>query len=224
MFGDVEQAELVLAPSSRRKEPVGGLSKRGFDVTLALCAVIVFLPLIAVICILLKSRKDGPIVFKHTRIGFGGRPFACYKFRSMVANSEVVLDEYLRAHPAAREEWESTHKLKDDPRVTPFGRFLRTTSLDEIPQLFNIIAGDMSIVGPRPIVQAEVARYGKDFECYSAGRPGLTGLWQVSGRSDCSYPERVALDSRYVQEWSFWLDVKIIMKTVQTVLAREGSY
>jgi lipopolysaccharide/colanic/teichoic acid biosynthesis glycosyltransferase len=224
MLGDIEGADLVLAPSSAARQPVGGVAKRSFDIVASLCAIIMFLPLIAAIVLLLKWKNDGSVLFKQTRIGFAGRQFACYKFRSMVADADRVLKEHLASNVAARHEWENTQKLKDDPRITPVGRFLRTTSLDELPQLFNILVGDMSVVGPRPIVQSEVSRYGSDFAAYAAGRPGLTGLWQVSGRSDCSYPERVALDTRYVQQWNFGLDLKIVMRTFHTVLARRGSY
>lgn len=223
MFEDVEGTEII-ATASRSRQPLGGFGKRSFDMIVALCALVALLPLIAAVCLLLKWNSGGSVFFKQMRIGFGGRRFACYKFRSMVENADAVLDQHLRENPEARLEWEANQKLKNDPRITPLGQFLRSTSLDELPQLFNILIGDMSIVGPRPIVPSEIARYGANFSEYAAGRPGLTGLWQVSGRSDCTYPERVALDARYVREWDFWLDLVIIGKTFHTVLSRRGSY
>jgi lipopolysaccharide/colanic/teichoic acid biosynthesis glycosyltransferase len=223
MFEDVEGTEIV-ATSSLTRQPLGGLGKRSFDVVVALCAIVALLPLIAAVCLLLKWNGDGSVFFKQMRVGFGGRRFACYKFRSMVENADMVLEQFLRDNPEARAEWETCQKLRNDPRITPLGQFLRSTSMDELPQLFNILIGDMSIVGPRPIIQSEIARYGVNFSDYAAGRPGLTGLWQVSGRSDCTYPERVALDCQYVREWDFWLDLRIIAKTFNTVLTRRGSY
>jgi exopolysaccharide production protein ExoY len=223
MFGDVEEADLS-SSLTERNQPVGGIPKRSFDVIVSLSAIVAFLPLIALVCIVLKWRDDGPILFKQTRIGFGGRGFAFYKFRSMVSDADKILDHYLRDNAEARREWETTQKLKDDPRTTSFGRFLRKTSLDELPQLFNVLVGDMSMVGPRPIVSSEISRYGSEFCMYTASRPGLTGLWQVSGRSDCSYEHRVALDSLYVREWAFWKDLVVIAKTFHAVLVGRGSY
>ena len=223
MLGEVEEADFS-SSLTERSQPVGGLPKRTFDLVVSLGAIIAVLPLLALICVVLKWRDKGPILFRHTRIGFGGRRFACYKFRSMVVDADQILEHYLRENADARREWDITHKLKSDPRITPIGRILRASSLDELPQLFNVLVGDMSIVGPRPIVSSEIPRYGSDFEAYAATRPGLTGLWQVSGRSDCTYPERVALDARYVRQWGFRSDLLVVAKTFHAVLARRGSY
>jgi exopolysaccharide production protein ExoY len=211
----------ALAPTDGKR--VGAAAKRGLDLSLALLALLILTPLLVALCILVRSSDRGPALFRQTRVGRGGKRFTCYKFRSMVMNAEGVLADHLRSHPEAAREWQETQKLTNDPRITPVGQFLRKTSLDELPQLFNIIAGDMSLVGPRPIVPAECARYGEQLQYYFAVRPGLTGLWQVSGRSDCSYAERVALDVAYAREWSFSRDVVIIVRTVPAVLAQRGS-
>jgi lipopolysaccharide/colanic/teichoic acid biosynthesis glycosyltransferase len=157
-------------------------------------------------------------------VGYRGRSFRCFKFRSMVMNAEAALARHLQENPAVRQEWEATQKLRDDPRITPLGRFLRATSLDELPQLFNVLAGDMSLVGPRPIVQNEIVRYGAYFEDYASARPGLTGLWQVSGRSDVDYDRRVELDRSSVTAWSLSGDLMILLRTVKVVFSRVGSY
>jgi lipopolysaccharide/colanic/teichoic acid biosynthesis glycosyltransferase len=169
------------------------------------------------ICIAMRISDPGPILFRQTRIGKAGREFKCYKFRSMVLDAERILTDHLAQNESARREWEAIHKLTIDPRITPAGSFLRKTSLDELPQLFNVLVGDMSIVGPRPIVRAEIPKYDDKTVYYRAMRPGITGLWQVSGRSDCSYPERVALDTRYVS------DIINLLKTVPAVLLQSGS-
>lgn len=201
----------------------GNTAKRSFDVCVA-CAMLVFaLPAMFFIAIIMFSTDRGPILFAHERIGLRGRRFRCLKFRSMIVNSQEALERHLAANPKARAEWEASQKLRDDPRITPLGRFLRVTSLDELPQLLNVIRGDMSLVGPRPIVEAEVVRYSDSIDDYSAMRPGITGLWQVSGRSDVDYDQRVQLDCRYVREWSFWGDMAILIKTVKVVILRTGS-
>jgi undecaprenyl-phosphate galactose phosphotransferase len=192
------------------------------DWVLAISAVVFLAPIFCAIAIAVKL-DGGPALYAHTRIGRGGRRFGCLKFRSMVTDSASVLQTLLRDDPEAAAEWEATQKLRSDPRVTRIGRMLRATSLDEIPQLFNVLRLEMSLVGPRPIVADEVARYGAEIAAYYAGRPGLTGLWQVSGRSDTSYAERVALDTHYVKTWSIWKDVSIIAKTIPAVLRRRGA-
>ena len=198
-------------------------AKRAFDVTAA-CAILFFaLPATFFIAILMLSSDRGPILFSHERIGLNGKRFRCLKFRSMVVDSQEALRRHLELFPRARAEWEATQKLRDDPRITPLGRFLRITSLDELPQLINVIRGDMSLVGPRPIVQDEVVRYADQIEHYSAVRPGITGLWQVSGRSDCDYDQRVQLDTLYVRQWSFIGDLVILVKTIKVVVLRTGS-
>ena len=206
------------------RAPQGGFRKRVFDITAASLLLLLFLPLMFFIGVIMFSTEGGDIFFAHSRIGYRGRSFRCFKFRSMVKNAEAALARHLQENPAARQEWEATQKLRDDPRITPLGRFLRATSLDELPQLFNVVAGDMSLVGPRPIVSNEIARYGIYFEDYASARPGLTGLWQVSGRSDLSWNESVRLDLRYVENWSPALDAMILWKTAAAVIRGSGAY
>jgi undecaprenyl-phosphate galactose phosphotransferase len=189
-----------------------------------LAGLVVILPVMAAIAILIRLDSPGPAIFKHRRVGRHGRSFPCYKFRTMVPNAQELLAQYLASDPAIRAEWERDFKLKDDPRVSRIGKFLRATSLDELPQLFNVLRGEMSLVGPRPIVTGEVEKYGDYIHDYYLVRPGITGLWQVSGRSDTSYDERVRLDSWYVRNWTPWLDVVLLMKTVGVVLKGRGAY
>lgn len=198
-------------------------AKRAFDVCAASAILVFALPAMFFIMVLMFSTDRGPVLFSHERIGQNGKRFRCLKFRSMVVNSQEALRRHLELFPLARAEWEATQKLRDDPRITRLGRFLRVTSLDELPQLINVIRGDMSLVGPRPIVQDEVVRYADEIEHYAAVRPGITGLWQVSGRSDVDYDQRVRLDTRYVREWSFFGDLVILLKTVKVVILRSGS-
>jgi len=195
-----------------------------FDCICSLAGIIVVMPLFLVLSILIYLDSPGPVVFAHQRVGQKGDMFPCYKFRTMVKNSQEVLDEHLANYPEARAEWARDFKLRDDPRVTRIGQFLRKTSLDELPQFFNVIKGEMSLVGPRPIVQAEVERYGKYISDYYLVRPGITGQWQVNGRNDIDYPERVQMDSWYVRNWSMWLDIIILFKTIKVVVARKGAY
>lgn len=198
--------------------PIGGLLKRIMDLVIAGAALVLAAPVMILVGLLIEITAGGPAIFSHSRVGFGGSSFNCYKFRSMVANSDEVLKAYLDANPDARQEWEETHKIRNDPRVTFFGRLLRKSSLDELPQLVNILRGEMSCVGPRPIVRDELRRYGEHQTEYLATRPGLTGLWQVSGRSSMDYDNRVALDSQYVRHWSIWLDVVILLRTIVAVM------
>lgn len=195
-----------------------------FDCIFSLVGLIVVMPLFLVISFFLYIDSPGPIIFSHKRVGSKGEKFPCYKFRTMVVNSKEILADYLANNPEAREEWERDFKLKDDPRITKVGRFLRKTSLDELPQFFNVIKGEMSLVGPRPIVEAEIERYGEYINDYYLVRPGITGIWQVSGRNDIDYPERVKMDSWYVRNWSMWLDIILLLKTVKVVLAKKGAY
>ncbi|WP_082560643.1 sugar transferase [Caulobacter sp. Root487D2Y] len=197
---------------------------RCLDIAVALLALIFIVPLLATIAVAIKLADGGPVLFSHRRIGRDGQPFGCLKFRSMVVDAEERLARLLAVDELARQEWLKDHKLRDDPRVTPLGSFLRRSSLDELPQLFNVLRGEMSIVGPRPIVQAEVARYGRRFASYCAVRPGITGLWQVSGRNDVSYRRRVACDVVYARRKSLGRDVFIIVWTVPAVLKGQGSY
>jgi Undecaprenyl-phosphate galactose phosphotransferase WbaP len=199
------------------------LSKRVFDITASLALLAVLSPLM--LYLVLRIRTDGgSAVFAHQRVGRKGETFPCYKFRSMVPNAQEQLDQLLKSDVALRAQWERDHKLKQDPRITPIGHFLRQTSLDELPQLWNVLRGEMSLVGPRPIVPAELARYGDDAEYFLMVRPGITGLWQVSGRNDTGYGTRVFLDIWYIKNWSLWYDIAILFKTVRVVLRREGAY
>ena len=198
--------------------------KRAFDVTVAVVLGLLALPVALVFALAIVLESGGPVLFGHTRIGRGRRPFRVWKFRTMVRNGDEILRRYLSDNPAAALEWELTHKLKHDPRVTRVGRLLRRTSLDELPQLWNVLRGEMSIVGPRPIVEVEIPKYGPAFRLYAHVAPGLTGLWQVSGRSDTSYTRRVELDTHYIRHWSAALDFKLLLKTVRVVLAGTGAY
>lgn len=197
--------------------------KRGADVVLASTLLVVLSPVIAGIAIGIRSTGAKPL-FSHSRIGKHGRPFQCYKFRSMVMNADSVLNQYLANNLEAREEWGRDQKLRKDPRVTRIGHFLRRSSLDEIPQLLNVLKGEMSLVGPRPVVHEELEKYGPHLSHYLAVRPGVTGLWQVSGRNDTGYDERVALDCWYVRNRSLWLDAKILLKTLAVPFRRGGAY
>lgn len=201
------------------EEPVS----RTVQFTLAIIALVFVLPLMIAIAIAVYAQDRGPIIFAHKRIGRNGRHFYCYKFRSMCRDAERRLTELLARDDEARREWEETHKLRYDPRVTALGDFLRKTSLDELPQLFNVMRGEMNLVGPRPIVDAEVVKYGRRFQHYCAVKPGITGLWQVSGRSDLTYRQRVAMDCLYTQKRGLGLDVWIMAATVPAVMLRQGS-
>ncbi len=201
-----------------------GHAKRTVDVILTLLALAFLSPLMAVIALSVWVQDQGPVLYFHTRIGRGGKPFRCIKFRTMAVDAAEQLDAYLADNPFARAQWLRDHKLRTDPRITRLGRFLRRSSLDELPQLFNVLAGDMSLVGPRPIVDAETAKYGIHFQDYCEVRPGITGLWQISGRSNIDYPARVALDVDYVRSASLPLDLKILALTIPAVLAGRGSY
>ena len=201
----------------------GEIGKRVFDIALALSALALLAPLIGLLVVALRLTMRGPILFAHMRVGLGGREFRCFKFRTMVHDAERVLEEHLRSDPQACEEWRRTQKLKRDPRVTLVGRALRKSSLDELPQLINVLRGEMSCVGPRPIIRAELDRYGDAAPLYLTVRPGMTGLWQVSGRSSLSYEDRVRLDQDYIRQRSLWLDLKIVLRTVPALLDTEHS-
>nr|WP_083916333.1 sugar transferase [Methylobacterium sp. B34] len=219
----VAGAVLPPAPFVARGLRLEWAAKRSLDITVAITALFLLLPALLLIAGLVYAGDRKAPIFRHMRIGRDGRRFGCLKFRSMIANGDAVLAEHLAANPQARSEWAATHKLTDDPRITPIGHVLRKTSLDELPQLWNVLRGEMSLVGPRPIVQAEVARYGRAFDTCFAVPPGVTGLWQVSGRSDTTYAERVALDLDYASRWSLRRDIAIMLKTVPAVLAQRGS-
>jgi Undecaprenyl-phosphate galactose phosphotransferase WbaP len=213
----LEVYQQVFVPSRR-------ILKRSIDLVLTLMIGLMLAPVMLLVAIAIKLDSRGPAFYPHRRIGRGGSEFKAWKFRSMISNADAVLEKYLLDNPAMREEWANSQKLKNDPRVTRLGRFLRRTSLDELPQLWNVVRGEMSLVGPRPIVRDEIARYGVDFETYTWVQGGLTGLWQVSGRSDTSYQERVDYDRFYVHNWSVWLDFCILFRTIGTVLSRAGAF
>ena len=205
-------------------KPVGGISKRGFDIFAASLALVFLSPLFLMLVALVKFSDGGSIFYGHRRIGHNGKSFRCLKFRTMRPDGDRILQEYLRSNPAAYEEWRATRKLQDDPRVTVVGNVLRKLSLDELPQLINIVRGEMSIVGPRPVVQDELELYDQAAVYYLQSRPGLTGLWQISGRNDVSYAARVAFDTHYVQNWSLLRDFSIVAKTIPAVCFSRGSY
>jgi exopolysaccharide production protein ExoY len=213
-----------LRSNPAEQPPVGGICKRGFDVIAATAAIILLSPLLLMLAGLVKFSDGGPVFYGHRRIGRNGSPFRCLKFRTMVENGEAVLADFLARNPKSREEWLATRKLQNDPRVTRVGIVLRKLSLDELPQLFNILLGHMSFVGPRPVVEDELELYGQAADHYLRTRPGLTGLWQVSGRNDVSYGVRVAFDRHYVENWSFRADLKIILMTIPAVFSSRGSY
>jgi Undecaprenyl-phosphate galactose phosphotransferase WbaP len=198
--------------------------KRILDIALVLLSAPVLLLLVLVIAAAIRIDSPGPIFFSHRRIRGHGTFFTMWKFRTMCVNSAELLDEYLRSNPEARTEWNRSHKLRHDPRVTPIGRFLRRTSLDELPQLWNVLTGAMSLVGPRPIVAAEVEKYAEYFADYCMVKPGITGLWQVSGRSGTGYMQRVRLDRSYVRNWSLRGDVMILARTPRSVIRQVGAY
>lgn len=198
--------------------------KRTLDVIIALFALIFLAPLILVSAMIVRLQDGGPIFFAQERIGRYGERFKCYKLRSMVPDAQARLEKILTDDPEASLEWEETQKLKNDARITPFGHFIRKTSIDELPQLFNVLMGNMSLVGPRPIVEAEITRYAEYFRQYCSVSPGITGLWQVQGRSDTTYAERVQLDVTYAETRTFWGDVKILVLTVPVVLLSRGAH
>ena len=197
---------------------------RGMNCSIAVLALLFFLPLMVLVALSVWVHDRGPIFFAHQRIGRGGRYFPCLKFRSMAVDAQARLQALLENDPAAREEWERDHKLRNDPRVTKLGVFLRKSSLDELPQLINVLRGEMDLVGPRPIVDGEVGKYGPRFKHYCSVNPGITGLWQVSGRNDTSYRSRVAMDCVYARTKSMRMDLWIMIATVPAVLLRKGSY
>jgi len=204
-------------PTHRGVEPKRILDFVGAALALILCAPVM-------IFVYLMLGASGSVIFVQRRVGRDGRLFGCYKFRSMVHDAEKVLAEHLRRNPAARDEWERNFKLVDDPRITRFGRWLRRTSVDELPQLFNVLRGEMSLVGPRPIVQEEIGLYGNKIRAYYSCRPGLTGLWQIHGRNLVAYERRVVLDAIYARRQSMKLDVIILLKTVGVVLSGRGAF
>ncbi len=213
---------VMLVSRNNLARPFSRILKAAFDHVVAMILLVLLTPLLVSLSILVRLDR-GPALYRHRRIGAGGRTFDCIKFRTMVMDSEAVLRQVLAEDPVAAEEWAASQKLTNDPRVTRFGRFLRRSSLDELPQLLNVLRGEMSLVGPRPIVQAEVTRYADDIDYYYETKPGLTGLWQVSGRSDTSYASRVRLDVWYVRNWTLWHDIAILLKTIPAVFLQRGA-
>lgn len=208
----------------RAAAPLGGLHKRAFDLVVAGGALVALSPVIGAAALAIRLQDNGPAFYGQQRIGRDGKPFKCLKLRTMVVDADAALQAHLEADPQAAREWAETRKLKRDPRITRLGQFLRKSSLDELPQLINIVRGEMSIVGPRPVVADELDYYGPDRRHYLAARPGLTGLWQISGRNDVSYESRVRLDVSYVQNWSLRSDIAIVGRTIPAVLRVRGSY
>jgi exopolysaccharide production protein ExoY len=216
--------KIIRQSEELEKLPIGGLLKRSFDVLAASLALILLSPLFILLSCLVKLSDGGPVFYGHRRIGRGGNPFYCLKFRTMVTDGDAVLEAHFAANPEAHAEWLAARKLQVDPRVTNVGIVLRKLSLDELPQLVNILRGEMSLVGPRPVVKDEIELYGSAATYYFKSRPGLTGVWQISGRNDVNYDERIAFDKQYVENWSFQKDIIIILKTIPAVCASRGSY
>ncbi len=203
--------------------PIPRIAKRAMELTLILLGSAFVLPVCAIIALLIKLTSPGPVIYGQTRVGVGGKTFTAWKFRSMVVDADRVIEEFLATDPARREEWNRYQKLKSDPRVTWIGRFIRKTSLDELPQLWNVVIGEMSLVGPRPMTPDQVGDY-PNFHLYTRLRPGITGLWQISGRNCTTFRQRAEFDAAYVRNWSLWLDLVLLVRTVRVVLLCEGSY
>jgi Undecaprenyl-phosphate galactose phosphotransferase WbaP len=215
---------LGLASSHRLKMPWNLAIKRFMELTIVILGGLIILPFLLLIALIIKLDSPGPALYGHWRLGLNGKPFRAWKFRSMVRDADKKLQALLDSDPKMRKEWEACHKLKRDPRITRIGKILRRTSFDEFPQLLNILTGEMSLVGPRPVTEDEVKKYGEDFKRVFSVRPGLTGLWQVSGRSDTDYAERISYDTYYLQSWSIWLDLWVLYKTPGTILRGKGAY
>lgn len=214
---------MILRVSNNLAKRSSRLIKRTFDIFGSLAILILLSPVLLILAFKI-SRDGGSPIYGHERIGHNGKKFKCLKFRSMVLNSKEVLEEILRTNEDARKEWATDFKLKNDPRITKIGSFIRKTSLDELPQLWNVLIGEMSLVGPRPVVEEELCRYAGDVDYYLMAKPGMTGLWQVSGRNDIDYDTRVYFDAWYVKNWALWNDIAILFKTIGVVLKRDGAY
>lgn len=215
---------ILLGLKNNLARPINRLIKTLFDYCVTTVGIVLISPVMLGISFWIWFDSPGPVIFKHERVGMGGKPFYCYKFRTMCEDADEKLSQLLKDNPGVREEWEKEYKLKDDPRVTRCGAFLRKTSLDELPQVFNVLLGDMSLVGPRPVTPEELPRYGHFADDYLMVKPGITGIWQVSGRSDTTYEERVQMDSWYVRNWSIWIDMVLLFRTFKTVISRSGAY
>lgn len=220
-----DEPHYVAVPAEHANLPVGGSAKRVFDIAFSIIAILSTLPFFVILPIIIMIVSPGPVFYAHTRIGYGGKPFPCLKFRTMVPDADQMLKTYLSAHPEAQAEWDQHRKLKHDPRIIPLvGNLMRRLSLDELPQFFNVLRGEMSVVGPRPLTVDEVNDYGEAARRYKAARPGITGLWQVSGRSEISFRDRIELDCRYVATCNMASDVRLIAKTISVLLNGRGAY
>ena len=215
---------LGLSSTHNLTKPISLFWKRFIDIFLLLISSPITLPLVAIVALVVKITSPGPVFYGHKRIGQNGKEFKCWKFRSMVIDADKQLEKILAENPEMRAEWEKDRKFTNDPRVTKIGKILRKTSIDEIPQFFNILIGEMSFVGPRPVTRPELEKYGSKSDFILLAQPGLSGMWQISGRSDTGYEERITLDSYYIQNWSVWLDIWIIIKTVVVVIKGKGAY
>ena len=222
--GMMEEQAVVLRVQNNLARKSNRIAKRMFDIVVTICGGIFILPFMLIIAAIIYLDSGGPIIYKQKRIGKNGKEFSFYKFRSMVKNADTILGEYLSTHENEKNEWQKNFKLKNDPRVTKIGRIIRKTSIDELPQLWNVLIGDMSLVGPRPLLPNEVERYSGYIEDYKLVLPGLTGVWQVSGRSDTTFEERVIMDSWYIHNWSVWIDIVYLLKTVLVVVKSKGAY
>lgn len=223
---DIYQLDGNLLLQSRQNlfSPARKITKRIFDIIVSIFGLIVLSPLFILISLMIKMTSKGPIFFGHKRLGKDGKIFRCWKFRTMVLNAEEILQKWLEERPEIKAEFEKDFKLKDDPRITKIGNFLRKTSLDELPQLWNVVIGNMSLVGPRPVVEKEIEKYGEYGPVMLRALPGVTGMWQTSGRNDIDYKDRIELDMYYIKNWSVWLDIVVILKTIPAVLKRKGAY
>ena len=219
-----EEQAVILRVQNNLARKSNRIMKRIFDIVATVCGGIFILPFMLIIAIIIYLDSGGPIIYKQKRVGRNGKEFNFYKFRSMVKNADTILEEYLNTHEDEKKEWQKNFKLKNDPRVTKIGKIIRKTSIDELPQLWNVLIGDMSLVGPRPLLPNEVERYSSYIEDYKLVLPGLTGVWQVSGRSDTTFEERVIMDSWYIHNWSVWIDIVYLLKTVLVVVKSKGAY
>jgi exopolysaccharide production protein ExoY len=197
--------------------------KRVLDLTISATALVLLAPVFVVVALLVLVTMGRPVFYRHQRVGFAGKPFDCYKFRTMVTNGDEVLQKHLSENPEAAEEWRLTRKLRNDPRISGLGHLLRKSSIDELPQLINVLKGEMSCVGPRPVVFDELQYYGSEAKQYLKARPGISGPWQVAGRSRLGYEKRVSLDSEYIQNWSLFRDLLILVKTIPAVIRIDST-
>lgn len=222
--GMMEEQAVVLRVQNNLAHKSNRIIKRMFDIVVTICGGFFILPFMLFIAVIIYLDSEGPIIYKQKRIGQNGKEFNFYKFRSMVKNADTILEEYLNTYESEKIEWQKNFKLKNDPRVTKIGRIIRKTSIDELPQLWNVLIGDMSLVGPRPLLPNEVERYNSYIEDYKLVLPGLTGVWQVSGRSDTTFEQRAIMDSWYIHNWSIWIDIVYLLKTVLAVVKSKGAY